>query len=160
LAPRGRRPIEDLLQSSVEQVRITLGELRDLARGAYPAVLAEAGLAAALQSLADHAQLPVSFTGGEGLDDVAGPIKQTVYFVAAESLANAIKHAGASRVSIAAATDPREMRLTVADDGRGGADLGGSGLTGLADRAAAVGGSLEVTSEPGAGTRIELRIPL
>jgi signal transduction histidine kinase len=52
------------------------------------------------------------------------------------------------------------MRLTVADDGRGGADLGGSGLTGLADRAAAVGGSLEVTSEPGAGTRIELRIPL
>ena len=150
----------DLLQSSVEQVRITLGELRDLARGAYPAVLAEAGLAAALQSLADHAQLPVSFTGGEGLDDVAGPIKQTVYFVAAESLANAIKHAGASRVSIAAATDPWEMRLTVADDGRGGADLGGSGLTGLADRAAAVGGSLEVTSEPGAGTRIELRIPL
>ena len=160
LAAPGASATEDLLSSSVEQVQIALAELRDLAHGAYPAILAEAGLAAALQSLADHSQLPVSLRLGDGLDVVADPIKQAAYFIAAESLANAIKHAGASRVTIDAATASKEMHLTVTDDGHGGADPRGSGLTGLADRAAAVGGSLKVTSEPRAGTRIELRIPL
>jgi signal transduction histidine kinase len=160
LGAPGASASEDLLRDSVEQVRTAIAELRDLARGAYPAVLAEAGLAAALESLADRAQLPVSFHGGDGLDDVADTVKQAAYFIAAESLANAIKHAGASRVTIDAATDSGELRLIVADDGRGGANSRGSGLTGLAERAETVGGSLAVKSEPGAGTRIELRIPV
>jgi len=159
LAAPGASADEELLGGSVEQVHIALAELRDLAHGAYPAILAEAGLAAALQSLADHSQLPVSLHIGEGLDDVPDPSRQAAYFIAAESLANAIKHAGASRVKIDATRASGELRLTVTDDGRGGADMRGSGLTGLADRAAAVGGSLKVASGVGAGTRIELRIP-
>jgi len=160
LGAPGAAATEDLLRSSVAQVQIVLGELRDLAHGAYPAILAEAGLVAALQSLADHSQIPVSLRIGEGLDDVGDTIKQTVYFIAAESLANAMKHAGPARVTIDARRASGEIRMTIVDDGRGGADTSGSGLTGLADRAAAVGASLEITSEPGAGTRIELRIPV
>ena len=160
LAAPGATASDELLTGSVEQVQIALAELRDLAHGAYPAILSEAGLPAALQSLADHCQLPVTLRLGDGLDEVADTIKQAVYFIAAESLANAMKHAGPSRVTIDAAMASRELRMTVLDDGRGGADMSGNGLTGLADRAAAVGGSLAVRSKPGAGTRIELRIPL
>jgi signal transduction histidine kinase len=160
LGAPGAAASEDLLRGSVEQVQMALAELRDLAHGAYPAILAEAGLPAALESLADHSQLPVRLRVGSGLDDVTDTIAQAVYFVAAESLANAMKHAVPSRVTIDAERTDKEVRLAVVDDGRGGADPGGSGLTGLADRAAAVGGTLRITSEPGAGTRIELKIPL
>jgi signal transduction histidine kinase len=156
-APNAARDPE-LLPNSAEQVKLALAEIRELARGAYPAVLREAGLAAALQSLADHAPVPVTVLASD-LDGLSEERQRTAYFVAAEGLANAIKHADAAHVTITARTRPTGLTVLVADDGRGGADPGGSGLTGLAERAAAAGGTLSITSRPGAGTQLELRMP-
>ena len=149
----------ELLPGSVEQLKLALTELRQLVRGSHPAVLQEAGLPGALQSLADHAQLPVMLTI-DGLDSLPDETARAAYFVAAEALANALKHAGASAVTIDAREARNELRLTVSDDGSGGADPAGNGLSGLEARAAAMGGSLKVTSAPRHGTELVLRIPL
>ncbi len=159
LSAPGAKADRELLQGSAAQLKLALGELRELARGTYPAVLAQAGLPAALQSLADHAQLPVAVTAN-GLESLPEAVQQCAYFTAAESLANTIKHAGASRVTIEARQEGCRLRLVISDDGRGGADVAGGGLSGLAERAAAAGGSLTVDSRPGAGTTVALEIRL
>lgn len=149
----------EILHSTAEQLRTALDELRGLARGAYPAVLREAGLAGALQSLADHSRIPVSISAA-GVDPLPDDTKRTAYFVAAEGLANALKHAQASHASIAAARSGGRLTLVVTDNGSGGADPNGHGLSGLAQRAAAAGGTLTVADGPSGGTRLTLEIPL
>jgi signal transduction histidine kinase len=129
-------------------------ELADIARGLYPL---EAGLPAALEEAAARSPVPVAL----GLDDVAlaPPVALTAYYVATEALANVVKHAGADSVRIELRAADGHAVLRIADDGAGGADPAGGGLSGLRERVRAVDGELRVHSPPGAGTVVEARLP-
>jgi signal transduction histidine kinase len=142
-----------------DQLSRTLADLHQLARGLHPRELAEAGLPAALASLARLAPSPVELdVRVERLSDELGA---TVYFVCAEALANVAKYASASRTTLEVMAQDGRLVVVVADDGIGGADATrGTGLQGLADRVEALGGRLEVVSPPGGGTRLAAAIPL
>ena len=142
------------------ELRHALEELRELARGIHPAILTEEGLPAAIGSLADRSSVPVSIDNGS-VGRLPEAVEATAYFVVAEALTNVAKYAHASRASVRLACEDNGLRVEVADDGRGGADLtAGSGLRGLEDRIAALGGELSIESSPGAGTRVRAEIPL
>jgi len=151
---------KQLLGAASEELEAALGELRELARGLHPAVLADRGLAPALETLASRAPLPVLVEGVP--EERLGPaLEAAVYFVVAESLTNAVKHAEASEVHVHMALSGGELVVEIADDGHGGADpAGGSGLRGLADRVEALSGSLAVESRPGTGSVVRARLPL
>jgi signal transduction histidine kinase len=135
-----------------------LGELRDLARGIHPPVLTDRGLAAALASLADRSAVPVT-VDVELADRPPAAVETAAYFVAAESLANATKHAGPAQVTMTIRRHGDVLDVRVTDDGRGGADSGGNGLTGLRRRVEALDGRLEVTSPRGGPTTIHAELP-
>ena len=146
------------LDAAAELVSATIADVREIARGLDPSILREAGLAAAVQSLADHSPIPVVVD----IDlDARLPARTetAAYFVAAEALANAAKHSAATSVRISAIPVDGLLQLEVHDDGRGGADLDGSGIRGLADRIAAVGGTFAVDSPPDSGTVVRAWIP-
>jgi len=148
------------LDDAAEQLKAALAELRTLARGIHPAILTEAGLAAALRVLARESVVPATVEA-DLPDDLADPVEAAAYYVAAEALTNAAKYAQASEVVIRASADAGELHIAISDDGRGGADpSAGSGLRGLADRVAALGGRLNVSSAAGGGTRVEAYLPL
>jgi signal transduction histidine kinase len=131
-----------------------------LARGIHPAILTEEGLEAAVESVADRSTVPVRLRFDLGGRRVPEPVEATAYFVVAESLANVAKYAHASTVDVAVARRNGTLRVEIADDGQGGADVGsGSGLRGLADRVAAAGGTFRVESPAGEGTRVLAEIP-
>jgi signal transduction histidine kinase len=135
-------------------------DLQDISRGIHPAVLSRGGLAPALKTLARRSIVPVALDlGVEGrLPDSA---EVAAYYVVAESLTNAAKHARASEVTVKVDTDGNDLRLCIRDDGAGGADSrGGSGLIGLRDRVEALGGRLLVSSPVGSGTSLMATIPL
>jgi signal transduction histidine kinase len=134
-------------------------ELRELARGIHPAVLTELGLVPALRTLVRRAPLPVHLDyDDEGR--LPAPVEATAYFLATEALANVVRHARAARAEIRIRRDERQLTLVVADDGAGGAvAVNGSGLRGMADRLAALGGRLAVESPPGDGTTLTGVIP-
>jgi signal transduction histidine kinase len=141
----------------VDEVAAAIADLRQLAAGVRPARLDD-GLAAALADLARTAPIPVAVDAPIGR--VAASVEAAVYFVACEGLTNAVKHASASSVSLTAAKDNGTLRLSVRDDGVGGAVARrGSGLAGLRDRVAAHGGTLELLSPRGGGTHLEVEIP-
>jgi signal transduction histidine kinase len=148
------------LEEASDQLKSALAELRELARGIHPAILTEAGLGPALRSLAKDSPVPVTVR----LDvpaELPSPVAAAAYFVAAEALANVAKYANASTAALVAETDGDHLRVEITDDGRGGADpTAGSGLRGLADRAAALGGRLDVRSPAGGGTVVVARLPL
>ena len=153
--PRSRR---QLLTTASDELALSLSELRELARGIHPAVL-EHGLAAALESLATRATVPttVSFEASERLPE---RVEFAAYFVASEALANVSKYAQASAVTMRVRRAGPVASIEIADDGVGGADdANGSGLRGLADRVAALDGTLRVVSPPGAGTVITAEMP-
>lgn len=136
-----------------------LRELRELATGIHPTVLTDQGLGSALQSLVERSAIPARLLGTPS-GRYGGPVEAAVYFVASEALANATKHSRASEIRIAVTTEDGHLRVEVTDDGVGGADAArGTGLLGLADRVAAVGGRLEVRSGDGAGTTITAELP-
>ena len=148
-----------VLARAREHLHHGLGELRDLARGIHPAVLTERGLEAAIFALVQRAPVPVAleFEVPERLD--AG-IEAAAYFVVSEALTNVAKYAQAETVGVEVRSADGSLRMTVADDGIGGAALDrGSGLRGLVDRVQAVGGRLEVSSPPGEGTRLSVHLP-
>jgi signal transduction histidine kinase len=136
-----------------------LGELRDLSRGLRPALLQERGLATAIDALAQRSPLPVSVTVSGEIERAPEPVRTAAYFVVAEALTNATKHgeAGSGRVSIE--RKPNALEVTVVDDGKGGANPNGSGLTGLGKRVRALDGRLDVISPPGGPTVIRADIP-
>ena len=133
-------------------------ELRAFARGVYPASLTSAGLAAAVEELASSSGQVVDVSLPPARMPAA--IEVAAYFVCAEALANAVKHARATRIVIAGDLAAGVLRLTVTDDGVGGADPSGSGIQGLGDRLAAIGGVLEVTEAQGGGTMVSAIVPV
>jgi signal transduction histidine kinase len=134
-------------------------ELRELAQGINPGSLVEGGLRVALDELAVRSPLSVEVTVTQARFEPT--FEAAVYFVCAEALANAAKHASASHVSIEIVQQNRNLRVIVAEDGVGGADpADGSGLRGLAVRLEAVGGRLSVLSAVGSGTRVIAELPI
>jgi signal transduction histidine kinase len=147
-----------LVEASEEAAR-ALNELRELGRGLHPAILAEAGLGPALESLAERSTVPATIATAPA-ERLPEAVESGAYFVASEALANAAKHANASQVTLSARCHDGVLVLEIEDNGRGGVDPAhGSGLTGLEDRMAALGGRLQVDSPVGAGTRIVAEIP-
>ena len=137
-----------------------LDELREYARGIHPAILAEGGLGQALRAVARRSDVPVELdvqTSGR----LPAPVEVAAYYVVSEALTNAAKHAEASVVVVAVEELESGLRISVRDDGVGGADVAaGSGLVGLKDRVEALGGRISVESPRGAGTSIEVELPL
>lgn len=147
-----------LLREARESTVAALEDLRSVVRGILPPVLADRGLVGAIEALAVPIPLPV--TVSVELDRrLPDPVESAAYFAVAECLANAVKHAGATRAYVLGRYDGRRLRLVVGDDGRGGADANGSGLSGVARRLAAFDGHLDVTSPAGGPTAVILEIP-
>jgi signal transduction histidine kinase len=152
------------LHAALDRVAVglasTLDELREYARGIHPAILAEGGLRAALQALARRSPVPVTLDVRTH-DRLPERLEVTAYYVVSEALANAAKYAEASAVHVDIEETDEAIRLAVRDDGVGGADPArGSGLVGLQDRVAAVGGTLSVRSRPAEGTTLLVELPL
>jgi signal transduction histidine kinase len=136
----------------------TADDLRALARGLRPPEL-DTGLAGALAALARRSPVPVDVDVAPGRYDEG--VEATVWFVCAEAVANAAKHAGAQRIAVSVRAGEGQVVITVSDDGIGGADAAdGSGLHGLADRVEAMGGRLRIDSPVGSGTRLTAELPL
>jgi signal transduction histidine kinase len=121
-------------------------------------VLTRGGLRAAVDALASRMQVPVEATVCD--DRLPAPVEATAYFVIAEALTNVAKHAHATRVTVLAQIDGGALRLSVRDDGIGGARSDGSALVGLADRVAALDGRLRVESPARGGTLVAAEVPL
>ena len=134
-----------------------LAELRDLAHGIHPAVLSQTGLAAALEDVAERLPLPVRVTAPA--TRVAAAVEATAYFVACEALANVVKHARAGSATVTVSVDESRLNLQIADDGVGGVESRGHGLSNIMDRVNALDGEVTIVSPPGQGTRLEVRIP-
>jgi len=149
---------EKLVTEARAGVAEALRELRDLARGIHPPVLSDRGIGAALETLADRSPLPT--TVRIDLDHrPPGRIETAAYFVAAEALANAAKHAGADRVEISVGQQDGILDVEITDNGSGGADPAGSGLAGLRRRVEALDGTLAVESPAGGPTTIRAELP-
>jgi PAS domain S-box-containing protein len=149
----------ELLRHAKAELNDALEELRELARGIHPAILTDRGLAPALEMLAGRASIPVELD--VELDcRLPPPVEAAAYYIVAEALTNASKHAAASRVRVNVGRQNGSALVEVADDGVGGADQqGGSGLRGLRDRVEALGGELALESPAGVGTTLTARLP-
>ncbi|GGU87543.1 histidine kinase [Streptomyces litmocidini] len=159
-APPGG-PLAEQLEKAHTQAGQVLTELRELIHGIHPQVLADYGLGPALADAADRSAVPVD-VGPEvsALPRLPVAVESAAYFAGCEALANIGKHSGARRARITARHTGGALRLDVEDDGHGGADPArGSGLTGLADRIAALDGTLTIMSPPGGPTLLRVEIP-
>ncbi|MFI5695539.1 histidine kinase [Kribbella sp. NPDC051586] len=153
----GAAGVRATLEGAVAEATIAISELRELARGLPPAQL-DAGLAPACQELARRAPLPVSVRMPDRRFDTG--VEAAAYFICCEGLTNAVKHADATRVDLIADHDREHLVVRVVDDGIGGAaPRHGTGLIGLADRVAALGGTFQVQSRPGSGTTLVAELP-
>ena len=158
---RGEPGGPGLVREALTTAQRATGELRDLVQGILPASLTRGGLQAGLESLLADLALPVELRMADGAARLAREVEVTAYFVVAEALTNVLKHARSTRALVTVTTERRVLVVEVADDGRGGADARrGTGLTGLQDRVDALDGTLELSSVPGAGTTLRVRLPL
>jgi signal transduction histidine kinase len=156
-SPEGAAPH---LAQARGQLEEALAELRELARGIHPGVLTDRGLVPALDSLASRSPVPVE-TEADLEGRLSPAVEAAAYFVVSEALANVAKYASATAVSVQVAREDGLARVTVRDDGVGGADpTAGSGLRGLRDRVEALGGRLEVESPAGEGTTVCVELPV
>ena len=158
--PPEAHALKEQLDGVAAELGDVLDELREIARGIHPAVLAEGGLRPALTSLARRSTVPVRLNVGvEGR--LPEPIELAAYYVTCEALTNTAKHAHASVIDVRMETSEDELHIHVRDNGCGGADLNrGSGLVGLKDRVEALGGRISLRSPPRAGTALEIALPL
>ena len=155
--PGEARILSPALDQIVAEVGAAIADLRQIAAGVRPARLDE-GLAAALRDLARTSPVPVDVEAAG--ERAPASVEAAAYFVACEALTNAVKHGSPSKITVRAVQDNGTLHVTVADDGVGGAVVRrGSGLAGLRDRVAAHGGTLEIVSPNGDGTRVEAVIP-
>jgi signal transduction histidine kinase len=147
-----------LLRRAREDAGAAIAELRDLARGIAPPILADRGLAAAVEALGRRSPMPVTVDADP--DERPLPVVETAaYFVAAEALTNVAKHGGGAAAQVVVRRAGDQLVVEVADEGPGGADPGGGGLTGLRHRVEALDGTLTVTSRAGAGTTVRAELP-
>ncbi len=154
--PAAARKILD--ESHVEAKQV-LAEMRELVRGIHPAVLTDRGLDAAISAIAGRSPVPVE-VDVRLRERLPEEVEGTAYFVVVEALTNIAKHSGATTARVGIVREGNWLRITVEDNGRGGATLkSGSGLCGLRDRIAALDGSFAFTSPEGKGTRISVEIP-
>jgi GAF domain-containing protein len=159
-AAPGAGELAGRLEGAVTQVTEILDELREIARGIHPAILTEGGLRPALRALARRSAVPVSLDI-KVAQRLAEPVEIATYYAVSEALTNTAKHANASAAEVEVAANDGGLRVTVRDDGRGGADFArGSGLAGLKDRMEALGGRIWLRSPSGAGTVVQIVIPL
>jgi signal transduction histidine kinase len=148
------------LAAARDELDAALEELRELARGIHPSILTDRGLEAALAGVAGRSTVPVELDL-DGCGKLPLSVQTTAYFVVAEALTNASKHADCDRIEVRVAVDEGHAIVEVRDDGSGGVDpRRGSGLSGLADRVSALDGTLELDSPAGAGTTIHARLPV
>jgi signal transduction histidine kinase len=151
----------ELLEQTEQAASRALEDLRDLARGIYPPLLADLGLRAALEAQARKAAVPVTVEAA-GLERYPQPTEAALYFSVLEALQNVAKYAHASAARVTLAQDGPALVFTVEDDGTGfdpATTPMGTGLQGIADRLAALGGTVEITSAPGHGTRVTGQVP-
>ena len=155
----GDPELATLLDRAQEELQTSLSELRELARGIHPAVLTDRGLEPALQALVSRAPVPVAVEAQ--LDSpLPDAVESAAYFVVSEALANVAKYAQATQATVVVRRVDGRLTVDVSDDGVGGADAAqGSGLRGLADRLAALDGTLSLESPAGGGTRLHAEIP-
>jgi signal transduction histidine kinase len=148
------------LDRAVAEVAGALDELREYARGIHPAILSDSGLGPALEALAFRSPIPVNIdVRADGR--LPEQVEISAYYVVAEALTNAARHARASAVSVEVEADEAVLHVSVRDDGAGGARFaGGTGLVGLKDRVEAVGGRIHLDSPPGTGTTLSVELPL
>jgi signal transduction histidine kinase len=149
-----------LLANSAAGLDAAIGELRELARGIHPAILTDAGLVPALQALVERTPEPDVRLVAAGVPRLSPSEETAGYYVAAEALTNALKHAHAGHIRITVGYEEGRLRIDVTDDGAGGAAVrAGSGLRGLRDRVTVLGGTLTIRSAPGRGTSVSAAIP-
>jgi signal transduction histidine kinase len=154
--------LDSILTQLQEETNQALADLRDLARGIYPPLLADQGLIAALEAQARKAPLPVTVMA-DGVDRYSQDVEAAVYFCVLEALQNVAKYAGATMAAVTLSASEGHFAFTVTDDGAGfdpSTTSYGTGLQGMADRLAALGGQIEVRSRPGAGTTAIGQIPV
>jgi signal transduction histidine kinase len=152
----------EILGQIEAETQTALEDLRDLARGIYPPLLADRGLVAALEAQSRKAPVPVSVQA-DSVGRYSADVEATVYFCTLEALQNVAKYAGTDRTVIRLSQSNGSLSFEVMDEGRGfdpNEVATGSGLQGMADRLAAVGGSLEIRSAPGSGTTVTGRVPV
>lgn len=156
-ARSGDRALVTAAMAARDELLAATDDLRELARGLHPPVLTRDGLEAALVSLAEYSGVPVRLR--VDLPYRCPPAVETsAYFVVGEALTNAVRHSGATQVDVSARLEATLLRLTVSDDGIGGASPAG-GLVGLADRVRSGGGHFQLDSPAGAGTHIQVELP-
>ena len=156
----GDPELTTLLADAARELSDAISELRELTRGIHPAIVDDAGLRGALESLAERPGIPVDLQV-DLPDQLPETIEVAAYYLVAEALTNANKHADATRAAVQARVLDGVLHVVVSDDGVGGAERSpGSGLQGLADRIGALGGELGIDSRPAAGTTVTADIPL
>ena len=151
--------VPELVEAAQTELALALEEIRELVRGLHPRLLSDRGLEPALRGLAERSLLPVEITETPS-ERLPPAVEAAAYYLVAEAFANAAKHSEASQVTVRVSAADGCTTVEIADDGVGGADPEtGTGLRGLADRVAALGGRLDVASEPGSGTTILAELP-
>jgi signal transduction histidine kinase len=153
-----RKDAAALVGEALQHAETATEELRELAHGILPSVLARGGLGAGVRALALRMAIPVETD--ISVDRLPGTVEATAYFIVAEALTNVAKHSHAQRAEVRAALEDQTLRIEVRDDGVGGAHPDGPGLVGLADRLAALEGNLRVESPVDGGTIITASIPI
>lgn len=149
-----------MIEANIVALKQALEELRELGRGIHPTILTQAGLVPAIMSLGERSPIPVEVRGELGEVRLEPPLEAALYFVVSEAMTNAVKHSRARRMCVSLDRPPGIAVVEISDDGVGGAVLSmGSGLRGLIDRVAAVGGRLTVKSDREGGTTIHAEVP-
>ena len=149
---------EQLLQDAAVELDSALRELRELARGLHPAGLSDHGLRRTLELLVERVPFPVRVDAPA--HRLPEQVETAAYYIVSEALANASKHAEPTRATVVVTREDESVSVEVRDDGKGGADIAGSGIVGLRDRAEALGGFLTVESPTGGGTTIRAVLPI
>jgi signal transduction histidine kinase len=149
---------DQLVDEALAQAERATAELRELAHGILPSVLTRGGLRAGVEALASRMPVPIERSVDVGRLPAA--VEATAYFVVAEALTNVAKHSGAQEAAVTARVEAGALQIVVRDDGIGGVRPGGTGIVGLGDRLAALGGRLRIESPAGAGTLVAAAIPI
>jgi signal transduction histidine kinase len=158
--PDGLPELDASLSQAIEGLAEVLAELQEISRGIHPAILSQGGLAPALKTLARRSAIPVELSVRAG-GRLPEPVEVAAYYVVAEALANVAKHASAAAAYVDVDVRDDALHLRVRDDGVGGADPArGSGLIGLNDRVAALGGTMRLDSPRGKGTTLAVTLPI